>query len=516
MAPDAVDHHPRGQRIGRACDVLGQPQPHRARVGVALAFQGGEIAPGDRVAWLLGVPPDQQRLGRRALFDDPGRAAGNRDFHLQPPVLLDERPQGLQLIEGTGQEVAPHEIIQEGGLRPVESAVAPGLDGLHEAPPERFGQLADGIRRFRFQQITDWWNHVRWLARGVVERDRRGSDRRAAVQGPRRPGLLGDVDRVVEEVGGVVAGRELDVPGKALPEVRFPLPPTHCVRAGTVALVIDPGKRNRVVLDDQARVAHVAAQHLHADVVGGDLEPGGLEDAAVLVRQQMRVEPGRVNAAQDLVSLVRHVELARLGTRARESAAMAQPALAVGSAEIPDALEMLRIEGPAGLDLALPAFPQLLPGIPELPVRLAPQFQPRVERAGFVAGGFLKGSAHGIRFAAQETRAQVRGSGEPLRGEARPNAGLQGAQGFGMHPQDAWIVEAPHGRARAIEDAEQRVVVLLADGVELVVVAPGARDREALESLRDDIDLVVRPFHAFLPGIDGLVAEFDNAQMRRA
>ena len=52
---------------------------------------------------------------------------------------------------------------------------------------------------------------------------------------------------------------------------------------------------------------------------------------------------------------------------------------------------------------------------------------------------------------------------------------------------------------RAAEDAEQGVVVLRRDGVELVVVAAGAGDRRRLERLGQRVDLVVDQVVADLP-----------------
>ena len=66
------------------------------------------------------------------------------------------------------------------------------------------------------------------------------------------------------------------------------------------------------------------------------------------------------------------------------------------------------------------------------------------------------------------------------------------------------------------EDAEQGVVVALADRVELVVVAPGAGHRQSLECLREDVDLVVRPLDPVLPGIHRLEAVFDHPVVARA
>ena len=67
-------------------------------------------------------------------------------------------------------------------------------------------------------------------------------------------------------------------------------------------------------------------------------------------------------------------------------------------------------------------------------------------------------------------------------------------------------------RPRAGEDAEERVVVPLADGIKLVIVAAGAAHRHAQRGLRDDIDLVVRELHQLIQRIDREEAMLHHAQ----
>ena len=57
----------------------------------------------------------------------------------------------------------------------------------------------------------------------------------------------------------------------------------------------------------------------------------------------------------------------------------------------------------------------------------------------------------------------------------------------------------------AAEDAQQGVVILRGDGVELVVVAAGAGHRGRLERLGERVDLVVRHVEADLGEVDAVV-----------
>ena len=82
-----------------------------------------------------------------------------------------------------------------------------------------------------------------------------------------------------------------------------------------------------------------------------------------------------------------------------------------------------------------------------------------------------------------------------------------------MQAQHRRGIRGPHGGPRAVQRSEQRVVVALADRVELMVVAPGARDRQTLEGLGQDVDLVVSPLDTLLPGVYGLVAQLDEPKV---
>ena len=78
-------------------------------------------------------------------------------------------------------------------------------------------------------------------------------------------------------------------------------------------------------------------------------------------------------------------------------------------------------------------------------------------------------------------------------------------QGGGVHGHLSW--------AGGSEDAVEGGEVGLADGVELMVVAAGAGDRESEEGLRYDVDLIVDVADLFIDGVDRLVAVFDHAEV---
>ena len=75
-------------------------------------------------------------------------------------------------------------------------------------------------------------------------------------------------------------------------------------------------------------------------------------------------------------------------------------------------------------------------------------------------------------------------------------------------------IDRPLRRPCVFEDAEQRVEILLADRIELVIVAAGAGNGQPLKRLGENVDLVVGPFHPVFPRIDRLEAMFDHAVVR--
>ena len=105
--------------------------------------------------------------------------------------------------------------------------------------------------------------------------------------------------------------------------------------------------------------------------------------------------------------------------------------------------------------------------------------------------------------------------GAPFPGKFGANLLFKGVQPVAVEVQDRWRVNGDLGGASGGEDAEERVVVLLRDGIELVIVATGAGDGEALESFGKDVDLVVSPFDAILPGVNRLEAMFHHAPMSK-
>ena len=63
--------------------------------------------------------------------------------------------------------------------------------------------------------------------------------------------------------------------------------------------------------------------------------------------------------------------------------------------------------------------------------------------------------------------------------------------------------------ARRGEDAVEGIEVGLANRIELMVVATGARDCQSEECFAHDVNLVVDVTYLFVEGVDGLEAVFD-------
>ena len=72
---------------------------------------------------------------------------------------------------------------------------------------------------------------------------------------------------------------------------------------GCDELVVDPTGRDDVILNDQPRHWEIAAERAQAHVVVLDSEPGRLQDAVVLGRQQVGIDAARVDATDDAVAI---------------------------------------------------------------------------------------------------------------------------------------------------------------------------------------------------------------------
>jgi hypothetical protein len=69
--------------------------------------------------------------------------------------------------------------------------------------------------------------------------------------------------------------------------------------------------------------------------------------------------------------------------------------------------------------------------------------------------------------------------------------------------------------ATAGEHAVERVEILLADRVKLVVVTSGAGNGQPQKGLRENIDLIVDDLHLVIQGVHRNVAVLHHAQVRR-
>ena len=117
----------------------------------------------------------------------------------------------------------------------------------------------------------------------------------------------------------------------------------------------------------------------------------------------------------------------------------------------------------------------------------------------FATPGLHHGGGRGIRFCqgGHEGLRQAASSGSHrCAGPADQRGQLAFAE---VHQLSAHPLVVLHGFeadlpvARTQDESGQRVIILAADGVELVVVAAGAGDGQAQERLGEDIDLVIDP-----------------------
>ena len=74
-------------------------------------------------------------------------------------------------------------------------------------------------------------------------------------------------------------------------------------------------------------------------------------------------------------------------------------------------------------------------------------------------------------------------------------------------------VEGAEGGAGAGENSVEGVVILVADGVEFVIMAAGAGDGETEEGFCYDIDLVIGEADEFVEGIGGSEPVVDHAKV---
>ena len=134
-----------------------------------------------------------------------------------------------------------------------------------------------------------------------------------------------------------------------------------------------------------------------------------------------------------------------------------------------------------------------------VPIRAVTQRQPEIERG-------LDLLRRLIRFAAQPLRQSGRRVA-PLGRQRRADVTLSLLQlARDCAAQNLLGIDRRLCRPHARQHAEQRVIIFLADGIELVIVAARARHCQALEGLRQHVDLVVGPLDPVLPRVHWLKA----------
>ena len=101
-------------------------------------------------------------------------------------------------------------------------------------------------------------------------------------------------------------------------------------------------------------------------------------------------------------------------------------------------------------------------------------------------------------------------------GEGGLDLGFQREEFGAVFVQQLRRVELHLRGAGGGEHAVEGVVIALADGVELVVVAAGAGDGEALKGFREHVNLAVHRLYLVVERVHGLEAVFDEAEVREA
>jgi hypothetical protein len=115
--------------------------------------------------------------------------------------------------------------------------------------------------------------------------------------------------------------------------------------------------------------------------------------------------------------------------------------------------------------------------------------------------GFFEEGDGGIEF------------GEPEGGELGADGGLEFFEGGAVEILAIWGIDIADGGSAADHHAVEFVIILLADGVEFMVMAAGAGDGEAEEGFGDDVDLVIGEGDLFGVGVDDAEAVGDEAEL---
>ncbi len=131
----------------------------------------------------------------------------------------------------------------------------------------------------------------------------------------------------------------------------------------------------------------------------------------------------------------------------------------------------------------------------------------------------LRGGVAGFRSlcgGVAEVSRDLFGGFEPGIGQRGFDLRVQSLEGFAIFRLHLGGVDGDLRGTATREDAIERIVVALADGVEFVIVAARAGDGEAQEGFADYVDLVVDGLDLVVEGIDRLEAVFHEAELRGA
>ena len=206
----------------------------------------------------------------------------------------------------------------------------------------------------------------------------------------------------------------------------------------------------------------------------------------------MGVDARGVDVRDHLRAAGQEVELAWRRGGVGKPVAVPEPGVVVRPGQVPTE----RVGGVAPASVFGPMLSERCPALGEGgPVPVAQQ-RPGVERVVGVLGRVVEGETGLPEPAGKVVQGATPGVGQ-LRLDRRAEPLQRGALGLGTLGR----IDGNQGGAATGQDAVEGVKVALADGVELVVVAAGAGDRQAEEAFGEDVDLVVGEGRLFVEGV---------------
>ena len=501
VVPDAVDHDPGRQRVVGVGEVVGERAAAALRAFVAASAQHLEEAARYGRCRPRRVAALEQRVVGGVRLDQAGHARRGRGIEAVRAHLLHQLLEVFERVELVGEQPVADARVQEERVPVAARAAVPAVDGCRHASAHLLGELS--------AVCGCWVRGAQRSCHAVRVEPRAG--RRSGLR------LHADLTKAEEAVFGsaglhrrVLAGRQLDVRALALPVAEVDALPAPAVVVEVDAFEGEAAAR--VVLHDEPEVGRLSQHQGPRRLLFADVEAVRVQDAAVPARVEVRVGARGVDALQDPVAFGGDGEGAGGSGAVAQAVAVEVPAFGVGRPDAEVAWRGRRRghrEARGGQQVTQRCCERR----PDEPAaRAAPR---RAVQLAQQPRGVVLFEVVACRVLQQrgEPRLDVftPGGGHLCLEAALEVADRRGACGLPLH--GVGVVDA---RATRREHAVERVVVGLADRVELVVVAARAGDRLAEEGLAEHVDLVVDEPDLLLERLGRQVAVEDEAVVRGA